>query len=126
MSLRKSPTLTPALLEACRRNARKSRGPRTPEGKANVRFNALKHKGRSEIFRWFYEAVHYAPPGQMGMTARALLTPDMARLDAFRNLAQVATECELPEKERLKLYLSKIRSAARRRTIFLRTIQESY
>ena len=33
MSLRKSPTLTPALLEANRRNARKSTGPRTARGR---------------------------------------------------------------------------------------------
>jgi len=30
-------------IEANRRNAQKSTGPRTPEGKAKVRFNALKH-----------------------------------------------------------------------------------
>jgi hypothetical protein len=42
MSLRKSPTLTPARIEANRRNAQKSTGPRTARGKAQVRFNALK------------------------------------------------------------------------------------
>jgi len=41
--LRKSPTRTEAFLAANRRNAQKSTGPRTPEGKARVSLNALKH-----------------------------------------------------------------------------------
>jgi hypothetical protein len=45
VSLRKSPTLTPALLAACRRNAQKSTGPRTAQGKANTRMNALREAG---------------------------------------------------------------------------------
>jgi len=36
-------TVSPAKIEANRRNALKSTGPRTERGKANVRFNALKH-----------------------------------------------------------------------------------
>lgn len=36
MSLRKSPTLTPALLTARREYAQKSTGPRTVQGKAQV------------------------------------------------------------------------------------------
>jgi hypothetical protein len=103
MSLRKSPTLTPALLEACRRNARKSRGPRTPRGKANVRMNALKGRGRSELYRKFFEAIYFAPPGGVTGMARRLLTPDLARLEKFRTFAEVAIECELPAKERLRV-----------------------
>jgi len=41
--LRKSPTRTEAFLAANRRNAQKSTGPRTSEGKARVSLNALKH-----------------------------------------------------------------------------------
>ncbi len=41
------PMLTRALLEACRRNARNSHGPRIPLGKANVRMNALKGGAQS-------------------------------------------------------------------------------
>ena len=41
--LRKSPTRTEAFLAANRRNAQKCTGPRTPEGKARVSLNALKH-----------------------------------------------------------------------------------
>ncbi len=43
MPLRQSPLRTPALLAANRANAQKSTGPRTPQGKARVALNALKH-----------------------------------------------------------------------------------
>jgi hypothetical protein len=43
MSLRKSPTRTPALLAANHANARKSTGPCTPQGKARVALGALRH-----------------------------------------------------------------------------------
>jgi hypothetical protein len=43
MSLRRSPRLTPASLEARRANACKSTGPRTAHGKARASLNALKH-----------------------------------------------------------------------------------
>ena len=43
MSLRKTPELTPELLEAARRNAQQATGPRTAAGKENVKMNALKH-----------------------------------------------------------------------------------
>jgi hypothetical protein len=43
MPLRKSPVRTAAFLAANRANARKSTGPRTPQGKARVSFNSFKH-----------------------------------------------------------------------------------
>ena len=43
MSLRKAPQLTPQLLAASRRNARRSTGPRSPAAKRNSKLNALKH-----------------------------------------------------------------------------------
>ena len=43
MSLRKTPELTPELLEAARRNAQQATGPRTAAGKENVKMNAVKH-----------------------------------------------------------------------------------
>jgi len=45
-SIKRSP-LSPKELEARRANARKSTGPRTPEGKVRVSFNRLLHGGRS-------------------------------------------------------------------------------
>jgi hypothetical protein len=47
MALRKSPTRTPAFLAANRANARKSTGPRTPQGKAQAALNALRHGRRA-------------------------------------------------------------------------------
>jgi hypothetical protein len=43
MPRRKSPLRTPALLAACRANARKSHGPKTIKGKARASLNLLKH-----------------------------------------------------------------------------------
>ena len=43
MSLRKLPCLTRRLLDAARRNARHSTGPRSEAGKQRVKLNALKH-----------------------------------------------------------------------------------
>lgn len=56
MSLRQSPTLTPALLAARRRNVEKSTGPRTLAGKQRVKFNALKH-GRYASPHAFHESL---------------------------------------------------------------------
>jgi len=43
MSLRKSPCPTPRRLDAARRNAQRSTGPRTEAGKQRMKLNALKH-----------------------------------------------------------------------------------
>ena len=51
MSLRKSPTLTPARLEANRRNAQKSTGPRTARGKSQSRMNSLRTGGHFALYR---------------------------------------------------------------------------
>jgi hypothetical protein len=48
MPLRKPPTRTPEFLAANRRNAMKSTGPRTQEGKALAALNALKHGGYAQ------------------------------------------------------------------------------
>jgi hypothetical protein len=76
MSLRKSPTRTPALLEANRANARKSTGPRTLKGKNRIVLNALKEgrhardfgenlrraksQGDAELFQWILDQVNAA------------------------------------------------------------------
>ena len=50
MSLRKSPTRTPAFLAANRANPQKCTGPRTPEGKTPVALNALHHGLKARSF----------------------------------------------------------------------------
>ena len=50
MSLRKSPTTTPAFLAANRANAQKCTGPRTPEGRTRVALNALHHGLKARSF----------------------------------------------------------------------------
>lgn len=51
MPLRKRPTLTPELLAANRANAKRSTGPRTERGKKRVRFNAVRHGRRTQLFQ---------------------------------------------------------------------------
>ena len=76
MSLRRRPTMTPALLAANRANARKSTGPRTVEGKDRIVLNALKggrharnfgenlrrakSQGEAELFQWMLDRVRAA------------------------------------------------------------------
>jgi hypothetical protein len=92
MSLRKSPTLTPALLEANRRNAQKSTGPRTAQGKAWSRLNRLRHGARSAEFMNFVEALLAAPPGRVAEMARALLSTKWAIHPRFREFAEIAVQ----------------------------------
>ena len=61
MSLRKSPTRTPAFLAANRANAQKCAGPRTREGKARVARNAL----RLGLHAWSFTSL-------LGKSRRAL------------------------------------------------------
>jgi len=85
MSLGKSPTLTPARLEANRRNAQKSTGPRTARGKAQSRMNSLRTGTRSALHENFFLLLLDAPPCSVDRVARAILTPEQA---AHRLLAQ--------------------------------------
>jgi hypothetical protein len=57
MPLRKSFTLTPARIEANRRNAQKSTGPRTARGKVQSRMNGLRDGGRSPLYRDLSQAI---------------------------------------------------------------------
>jgi len=94
MSLRKPPTMTPARLEANRRNARKSTGPRTARGRAQVRFNALKNGRHSRYYRNLRMALLFAPPGAV-LGSRKFLTPEMARHRLFAEALEDAIWAEI-------------------------------
>ena len=89
MSLRKSPTRTPAFLEANRRNARKSTGPCTRRGKAQSCLNRLKTGERSRVYRGLWYALLHAPPCAVERTARALLTRERAAHPVFAELVDL-------------------------------------
>ena len=94
MLLRKSPTLTPALLEANRRNARKSTGPRTARGKAQTRMNAFQSGDRSRLRVDLCLALLNAPPGRVEDWAQALMTPEMAWNQHLREVAEIFIQAE--------------------------------
>jgi len=94
MSLRKSPTLTTAALEANRRNAQKSTGPRTRRGKAQSRMNALRSGWYSPTYRKLCWALADAPPYSIGRTARAILSPEQLANPVFAELVEITLEAE--------------------------------
>jgi hypothetical protein len=94
VSLRKSPTLTPALLAANRRNSQKSTGPRTVRGKAQTRMNALRTGDRSRLRRNLLRALLNAPPGRVEAWAESLLTPEMALNQQLRETAEIVIQAE--------------------------------
>ncbi len=94
MSLRQSPTLTPALLAANRRNATKSTGPRTAQGKAWSRLNGLRYGRRSHHFDGFINALMDAPPGMVNVVAQRLLAEEFAAHPMFVTIANAAISAE--------------------------------
>ncbi len=95
MSLRKSP-MTPARLEANRRNAQKSTGPRTPRGKSQSRLNRLRSGARSRLYRDLLLALSDAPPGAIVETARAALTPAQPVVHPlFAQLVEIFRQAEI-------------------------------
>ncbi len=94
MSLRKSPTLTPALLAANRRNATKSTGPRTAQGKAWSRLNGLRYGRRSHHYMGFINALMDAPPGMVNVVAQRLLAEEYAAHPMFVDIANAAIIAE--------------------------------
>jgi hypothetical protein len=95
VSLRKSPTLTPALLAANRRNAQKSTGPRTARGKAWSRLNSLCHGCHSPRYVNFLTALFDAPPGRVGVTAQSLLDSQPVNHPLFLETAALAVQVEI-------------------------------
>jgi len=82
MSLRKSPTRTPASLAANRANAQKSTVPRTAGGKARARLNRLRHGRRSPLFTRFRTALR-ENPSRSRWVSQSLLTLEDTRHPLF-------------------------------------------
>jgi hypothetical protein len=95
MSLRKPPTMTPARLEANRRNARKSTGPRTTRGKAQARLNGLGRGPRSRFYHDFMMLLMETPPDEVERTAREILTPEEADSRLFKGLLRMIHQADL-------------------------------
>jgi len=93
MLMRKSP-ITPARLEANRRNAQKSTGPRTLRGKSQSRLNGLRSGERSCLYRDLLQALLAAPPCAVTRMARAGLTPAQARHPLFAELVDTFCQAE--------------------------------
>lgn len=122
MSLRKSPTLTPARLAANRRSAKKSTGPRTAQGKSQSRMNSLESGGRSALMHDLIRALLDAPPCSVERVASAILTPEQAAHPKFREVVDTfrQTETEVvvglrATAERYESYRSKRGGSAARR-----------
>jgi len=95
VSLRKSPTMTPALLASNRLNAKKSTGPRTALGKARSRLNHFRHGMRSPDFIKFFKAVHDAPLGEVGKTADTLLASQLVVHPLFTHIAEAWVDADV-------------------------------
>jgi hypothetical protein len=95
VSLRKSPTLTAALIASNRRNAKKSTGPRTAQRKAWSRLNSLRDGWHSPEYISLVKALLDAPPGRVGVTAQALLSSKPALHPLFREIAEISVQAEI-------------------------------
>jgi hypothetical protein len=100
MSLRKSPTMTPARLAANRLNALKSTGPRTARGKAQSRLNALRSGTRSPFYLRMMDLFLGAKPNTLERMATAILTRQQARHPLFAEAVEMFRKLETPVKSR--------------------------
>ena len=94
MSLRKSPTRTPAFREAIRRNAQQSTGPWTRRGKAQSCLNRLTTGARSRVYRRLWWGLLLAPPCAVEQTARTLLNRQQAAHPVFAQLVDLSLWAE--------------------------------
>jgi len=86
--------MTPARVEANRRNGQKSTGPRTRRGKAQSRLNALRNGGRSCLYHGLMLTFFNAPPCAVDQTARAVMTPELAGHPLFAELVELFRQAE--------------------------------
>ena len=82
MPLRKCFTLTPARIEANRRNAQESIGPRTPQGKDKSRMNGLRNGVRFPLYPGLVQALFDVPPCAMDKAKRTPIVNSNTPVDA--------------------------------------------
>jgi hypothetical protein len=97
--------LSPALLDANRRNAKKSTGPRTRRGKAQSRMNSLRTGARSRLYQDLMWKLMDAPPCGLGRTLREALTPEQAVHPLFAELVWIFCQAEMGVSQYLRLIL---------------------
>jgi hypothetical protein len=100
MSIRLTRTVTPARLEANRRSALKSTGPRTKAGKRRSSLNALGRGSGSKAMNLFWKVLATAPVGGVLQTADRLMACDQRLqcqdlLEIFRSPRDVRNEIRL-------------------------------
>ncbi|HUI43605.1 MAG TPA: hypothetical protein VL523_16710 [Terriglobia bacterium] len=87
--------MTRALVEANRRNARKSTGPRTAAGKERSRLNGLRHGDRSPEYNRFADALLAAPPYAVLRHPELFLTRAESDRRIFVDFFELCWEAEL-------------------------------
>ena len=113
MPLRRSPRPTDRALEARRRNALKSTGPRTARGKARVRLNSLQHGRRSAHLARFVarmglnwrlirglDQMSCGPDEDVGPVLRPIVRRWLAEEYGIRSRELERFECRVLEQER--------------------------
>jgi len=86
--------MTPARLQANRRNSQKSTGPCTTHGKSQSRMNGLRSGSRSRLYDDLLKALMDAPPCAVLRTARAALTPAQMAHPLFAELVEILCQAE--------------------------------
>jgi len=86
--------MTPARLEANRRNAKKSTGPRTARGKSQSRMNSLRTGNRSAINSNLYFSLMMSPPGMMGSIAESILASGAAAHPFLASTLEICRQAE--------------------------------
>jgi hypothetical protein len=92
--------MTPARIEANRRNSKKSTGPRTARGKGQSRLNSLRNGGRSALCEDLLLTLLDAPPCSVDQVARAVLTPEQAAHPWFAGAVDMFRQAEIEVAER--------------------------
>jgi hypothetical protein len=118
MSLSKPRTVSPARIAANRRNAQKSTGPRTAQGKAQSRMNGLREGNRSRYYLNLMLTLLKAPPCSVDKTAKAILTPEQAVHPLFADLVETFRQAEAEVVEETRELYAKLEASKKKNSFF--------